>query len=410
MLITRPEILQGFLQRIAPFLGIDVEITDEHGKVIASCDPGRINSVSEELPPYYPPGAIAQLRPQTLELGERKFLPLFLNGKIEGWLTFPNTLGRDETLNLASLLQTALEEIMALELATDRMHFTSREEENLIAALLSPDAQLKEKELKNKAIGLGYDLNLPRSAIVLQLEPKENRYFNINLHLGYDVTQERIKQKMIQLIKENAYLTRQDLVATYVSHQIVVLKAFIDDCCLYRIYQALDVIADKLYEAVKDNRIFEIALAYGSLAHSIESLRQSYLEAVEIIELGKVCGKMSGVISGDTFMVEALVCSLPGRLIHGYLQPIIEKLALEKEEGENILATAEAFIDNNFNVRRTAEKNFLHRNTVTARLDKLRELTGLDPRRGFQEALRLKMVAVYNRLQKKKNNKNKEGK
>lgn len=401
-MLARPEILQNLLQRTAPLMGIEVEIIDEHGKIISSSDPRRINSFLEQPPPSGPSSSINQFKAQALELGERKFLPLFLNGKLEGWLTFINSPANVASVKLGSLLQTALEEILALELATDRMHFTSREEENLIAALLSPEAHLQEKELINRAIGLGYDLSLPRSAIVLQLEPKENRYFNINLHLGYDVTQERIKQKIVQRLKENSYLTKQDLIATYGPQQIVVLKAFLNNFNLYRIYQALDAIITNLYQAVQDNRIFEITVAYGSLAHSLGALRQSYLEAVEILELGKLCGKTSGVISGDTFLIEALVCALPGRLVHGYLQPIIEKLALDKEEGQNILATAEAFIDNNFNIQQTAKKQFLHRNTVAARLDKLRQLTGLDPRQGFQEALRLKMAAVYSRLQKKK--------
>ena len=61
---------------------------------------------------------------------------------------------------------------------------------------------------------LGYDLSLPRSIIVVYLEPKENAYFNINLQLGYDVVRERMKEEMKKQVRNDIYITTQNTVWT----------------------------------------------------------------------------------------------------------------------------------------------------------------------------------------------------
>ena len=47
------------------------------------------------------------------------------------------------------------------------------------------------------------------------------------------------------------------------------------------------------------------------------------------------------------------------------------------------------------NITETAEKTFLHRNTINSRLEKLYNLTGLRPSKNFGDAFIIKETAVY---------------
>ena len=68
-----------------------------------------------------------------------------------------------------------------------------------------------------------------------------------------------------------------------------------------------------------------------------------------------------------------------------------EKLRAEPE----LAATAEALIANDMNVILTAEKMYVHRNTVTLRAARLRELLGIDPLHKDADKFLLMLVCAY---------------
>ncbi len=64
------------------------------------------------------------------------------------------------------------------------------------------------------------------------------------------------------------------------------------------------------------------------------------------------------------------------------------------EDGE-MLATLDALFKNDLNVSRTARAMFMHRNTLIYRLNKVRDVTGLDPC-SFPDAVKfLIILALY---------------
>ena len=58
-----------------------------------------------------------------------------------------------------------------------------------------------------------------------------------------------------------------------------------------------------------------------------------------------------------------------------------------------MIQTAEVFLENNLNVSETSRKLFLHRNTLTYRLDKIERQTGLDIRK-FSDAVTFRLITV----------------
>lgn len=67
-------------------------------------------------------------------------------------------------------------------------------------------------------------------------------------------------------------------------------------------------------------------------------------------------------------------------------------------EDRELIATAEAFFDNNLNIAITSEKIFMHRNTLVYRIEKIHKAIGLNIR-DFDDAITLKtLIILYNNL------------
>jgi len=63
----------------------------------------------------------------------------------------------------------------------------------------------------------------------------------------------------------------------------------------------------------------------------------------------------------------------------------------EKKINETLLETLKAFFDNNLSISKTAQTIYVHRNTLLYRLRRVKEITGLDPKK-FDDAVQLRMA------------------
>jgi len=67
------------------------------------------------------------------------------------------------------------------------------------------------------------------------------------------------------------------------------------------------------------------------------------------------------------------------RELQGFFEETVEPLASYDEQyATELVRTLETFLDADGNIARTAERLFTHRHTIRYRLDRVRELTGLD--------------------------------
>ena len=64
---------------------------------------------------------------------------------------------------------------------------------------------------------------------------------------------------------------------------------------------------------------------------------------------------------------------------------------------EYLLETVEVFFDRNMSLTQTAKELKIHRNTLLYRLDKIKKVTGLDPRK-FNDAMELKVALILNKV------------
>lgn len=253
---------------------------------------------------------------------------------------------------------------------------------------------------KEKLYSLMYshelDPKLLRTVICIRLNYYQTSYFNINLNLGYQSSIEQLRKSVFQRIRANRYLNAQDIVYPADRNTILILKSFIPSNDISRIYLALDVICRDLVSSLNQFSGFSFSIAYGNLYEDITQLRKSWLEAIETLEIGQETDASAQFYSLETLLFDNVSLHLQPQIINKFLLPALKKLA--RKDGnipQDLIETCEAFVDNCMSLSATAAKTMIHRNTISARLNKLKSLTNLDPAASFRDAFLVKMLALY---------------
>ena len=66
-------------------------------------------------------------------------------------------------------------------------------------------------------------------------------------------------------------------------------------------------------------------------------------------------------------------------------------------EDQDMMETAERFLENSLNISETSRDLFMHRNTLMYRLDKIERITGLNIRK-FSDAVTFRVITILYKL------------
>lgn len=115
------------------------------------------------------------------------------------------------------------------------------------------------------------------------------------------------------------------------------------------------------------------------LFSGIRHLRAARKEAADALETGRLLDPDRRLFPFEEYGLYVMLRKVKdGEDIRRYLHPSIRMLqAYDYENSSHLLETLRVYLEKNANIKDTAEALFLHRNSVTYRLHKIEELTGL---------------------------------
>jgi hypothetical protein len=134
-------------------------------------------------------------------------------------------------------------------------------------------------------------------------------------------------------------------------------------------------------------------VAVGDAAPAGPELRAEVTETQRLAEAADTLGTR-GVIHGDAHVIERLLLA-DQRLRHRLLRTLIEPLK-DADRGGVLMGTLESYVASG-SIPETAKHLVVHANTVSYRLRRVREITGLDPRVPA-DAARLVVALAASRL------------
>lgn len=373
---------------------IDIYIADTNARIIAGSDAGRIGSTGNTARYIISIGRAASIQNASDPYRDNAHYgtPVTVYGNIEYVVV---TCGSSSTaIPTGNTLQAALQTALEYQEYQRQKSGRTRDEREKIASLL-----LSRKSDKPKLLSLMHrhelDPNLLRAVISINLNFYQNKFFNINLNLGYESSIEILKNDIMGKLKKSKYLNTQDLCSSPDRNTIIIIKSFIRTDNISRIYLAIEEVCRDFVRILNQFNGLSFSIAYGNFYDNLEDIPSSWKEAVEMLELGKISGSQK-FFSLDTLLLDCVSLHLLPQIKNKYIVPAWETL-LQKDGRlqTTLLDTAEAFVDNGLSLTATSVQTALHRNTVNARLKQFTALTGLNPASSFRDAFLTKMLALH---------------
>lgn len=166
-------------------------------------------------------------------------------------------------------------------------------------------------------------------------------------------------------------------------------------------FQSPSEFAEIFRRSLYEETGISVKIGIGGIVKSLADMPVSLEQAGAALKISAMFKAKSPVHSYREYMLYKILSDLSPSLLSGYYDTLIEGDAAAILEDEDMLETVEAFMDNNLNVSETARKLYMHRNTLTYRLDKIRRATGLDIR-NFSDAITFNLCNLLHRILQKK--------
>lgn len=183
--------------------------------------------------------------------------------------------------------------------------------------------------------------------------------------------------------------------AVQMSEEECVLVKFIDKTD--NEYQSSVDYAEFLAQSLKEELGIDAAVGVGSTVREIKDVAESYARACNALRYADVFETKGNVHSYREFILVKMMEDIPDSKLEEYLSDLSDDSFKEVFEDEDMLSTAEEFLQSSLNVSETSRNLYMHRNTLLYRLDKIEKATGLNIR-SFSDAVSFRVLTVIHRL------------
>lgn len=372
MMTLTTKIVQPFIATLEEALHYKVTITDTNGYIVGSSDPARLNqfhpSAYEILCERQPIESwdIATDSyvnvPEGVQLGygER----VIYDGECIGLI---GLVGAPEEIKQSiKTAQLVLQLMLDRKKASDELKLISKDKKAFLLRLLQGQYGSPEW-IKERADTYKIDLSRPRYVLTVQINLEK---FDEKSPLELS----QIKETMHRAIR-SIFSEQEDLLYEYDTGETVLLTAgkHLDASQRRRqIEKAAARLYAELREQCKVSALIGVSEECGDYTGIPLALRQGRMAA----EIGAKTENGEGLYFYSQMRLGRIVASFSPEI-----RPILQRDILSKlleNHADSMLETLFTYFEMNGNVSQTAEKLFIHRNTLQYRFRKIKEITGFD--------------------------------
>jgi len=383
-----PDLAQNIVNSSMEIIGKNINIVDENGIIIASGDSSRINTFHELSVEVIKTG-------KTLEIDKDECskmdgvlpgisLPINFGDKIIGVVGI--TGDPEEVRVYAKLLKNTVELMLQDSFLKQQLQAEIGARDRFIHDLLKGRFEHDMDLFRFRANTLGYDIEVPRVAIVIDIIKiggvllQEWLASKTGRELKLESMTSEIQRRLRRIQEETSMLTRVG------RERFAILYIVPDDLRDEQLKKRLDGVARNLSEMLDKSFKMTVSIGIGNKANNLEEYSRSYREACLALKINQKIGGPPSVYYWNEIGINLVLEYLPENI-----RELIAKTV--KVLDDNLKETIKIFFDSNLSVNRAANKLFVHRNTMTYRLDRVQSLTGLDPR-NFYDAMYLYLAIM----------------
>ncbi len=158
--------------------------------------------------------------------------------------------------------------------------------------------------------------------------------------------------------------------------------------------------AEFLAQSLKEELGLSVQIGVGPTVREFKDISSSYAQAENALRYADVFALPGKVHSYRECILLKILEEVPESKLAEYFTEVTDEGCKEVLGDEEMLATAEAFLQSSLNVSETSRTLYMHRNTLLYRLDKIEKATGLNIRQ-FSDAVSFRVLTVLHKLLKK---------
>lgn len=355
---------QPIVDRLSSVLKNHVNIINQEGIVIASSDPVRINT--------FHAGAVQALRERrdllvhtTRELPGTQpgiTLPIEFHGAYVGAVGITGEPG--DLQAEAAIIKVAVVSLIEQAHLTHQSNYQHMLTDNWVSNLIS-ERVTDLAHLEKQAEFLHIDLRRHCNLLVIRTKPIEYDEFS---------DRERLIQKVVRNHAQIHFLA-------YVGQgQYVLATRAREKDGLARLRELCEALLEKLAQQ-------QVHIGVGKPMNGLSGYRQSYFDALHSVQIVERLAGEKKVIYYYEHQIFRLLESVPEHMKQAFLDNYLDM----REIDPVLIETLETYFEKDTRLRETADALHIHRNTLIFRLNKTKDLYGLDPRK-FRDAVALQMI------------------
>jgi purine catabolism regulator len=225
-------------------------------------------------------------------------------------------------------------------------------------------------------IGTRRDLDLRAEACGCPID--HNGHFRVVLVRWLSTVPSALQLKrIVQQLRQQESLRSRDLLYSIVDDRLVVL--FNSEVSLQE-KELKQRLRAALQEIHSTHSPFAFSFCLGKIVKSAEEVNESYLQASNVYTISYICGMGQEWITYDDLGIYKILYLVPqGRELTKFREDWIAPLeAYDWKHQSSLIHTLLIYFDQHENVRKTAQKLYTHHNTVIYRLERVKELLGVD--------------------------------
>lgn len=162
-------------------------------------------------------------------------------------------------------------------------------------------------------------------------------------------------------------------------------------------YQSAADFASFLVRSLLEELGVKAHVGVGGVFKKFDDVGVSYQQAAAALRMSGTFNSKGNVHTYREFLLIRMLEDIPESKLGEYLSVLLEGDARELLKDEDMVNTAEEFLENSLNVSETSRNLYMHRNTLMYRLDKIERVTGLNLRK-FSDAVTFRLITILHKL------------
>ena len=393
-------IAEGIVNKISTLLNKKIMVANPRGDVLASTELAETTKNYEQLS-----GAAEAVKEvetagpaSKTALPQGLIVPIQYGGEVAGTLFIEDK--PEEYNHYKQIIATTAELLIHQNIVIDNFPYKDKIKDNFVFGLLHRRLAVEDSKIREEADLFDINLNRDKIVVILNVEGFWSGLFSHNMSASEEEKQTALsnyKKKVFQAFSQFFGRLSGCSVSYFGSDTFVIL---LDELYSMDGKEMIEMIRSKATElnqimaAQFDKKLYKrLLIGVGSFYKGKDGAILAYEEARRALNLGLSIGEQKNMYHIDDLGMIATLAGGNKKWQDNFVRRLLMKLLAE----EYLLETVEVFFDKNMSLTQTSKQLGIHRNTLLYRLDKIKKVTGLDPRK-FNDAMELKVALILNRV------------